>query len=130
MFWRYEKIDEDGKMQYCPANDPDGSITGQPRINTKAWFDENPEERKRRGWIKHLYYNDHEEFMKDYPDYDPALYYTTCNAEQVDEWTVKDTYYLIPKTDEMCVLEEMLEVMNLYVPSGLVQRDGHGGVRV
>ena len=68
--------------------------------------------------------------MRDYPDYDPALYYATCNVEQVDEWTVKDTYYLIEKTDEMCVLEEMLEVMNLHVSSGLVQLDGHGGVLV
>lgn len=130
MFWRYEKLDEDGKMHYCPANDATGEVTGHIVINVKAWFDENPEERKRLGWIKHFYYNDHEEFKADYPDFDPALQYAIPGMTIIDEYTIKDTYDIIDKPDEMKELEEMLEVMNLYVPSGLVQLDGHGGVLV
>lgn len=128
MFHRYEKIGENDKLQYCPVNDPDGSITGHIVMNVKAWFDENPEEAHRLGWIKHLYYNDHEEFKKDYPDYDPAANYYVQTTEKVDDYTIKDVYHAIPKTEEMMLLEEMLETMNLYVPSGLVQLDGHGGV--
>ena len=130
MFWRYEKLDENNKMQYCPANDTDGSVTGRIVIGVKAWFDENPEEARKRGWIKHLYYESHEEFKADYPDYNPATQYQVKSTVHLDEFTVKDVYHFIDKTDEMMALEEMLETMDLYVPTGLVQLDGHGGVLV
>lgn len=130
MVWRYEKLNEKGKLQYCPANDPDGSVTGEKVAWVKQWFDENPEERKRRGWIKHLYYETNEEFMKDYPDFDPALQLAIPGTMVIDEYTIKDTYDIVDKWDELKELEEMLEAMNLYVPSGLVQLDGHGGVLV
>lgn len=130
MWWRYEKLDENGKMMYCPAHDTDGSVTGHIVIGVKVWFDENPEERIKRGWIKHLYYEDHEEFKKDYPDYDPALHYVVVGVERVDDYTVKDVYHIIEKTEEMQVLEEMLETMNLYTPAGYVQLDAQGGVLV
>lgn len=128
MYWRYEKIDENGKMQFCPVNDCDGSITGKIVMNAKAWFDENPEEARKRGWIKHIYYDTHEEFKQDFPDYDPVAYYYVQTTVKIDDYTIKDSYKPIPKTEEMMALEEMLETMNLYVPSGLVQLDGHGGV--
>ena len=127
---RYEKLDENFKMQYCPANDFDGSVTGHIVINVWAWFDENPEERKRLGWIKHLYYESNDELLADLPDWDPASQYLVAGTEKVDEWTVKDVYYTIDKTEEMMLLEEMLETMNLYVPTGLVQLDAQGGVLV
>ena len=73
MFHRYEKLDENYKMKYCPAHDYDGSVTGHIVINVKAWFDENPEERKRLGWIKHLYYESNEELLSDLPDWDPVI---------------------------------------------------------
>ena len=130
MWWRYEKLDENGRVQYCPASDPNGEITGQHVIFLKWWFDENPEERKRLGWIKHLYYESNEEMRKDYPDYDPAIHYAMLSTKTIDEYTVQDEYHIVDKPDEMLELEEMLEVMNLYVPSGLVQLDGHGGVLV
>lgn len=130
MFHRYEKLDENYKMKYCPAHDYDGSVTGHIVINVKAWFDENPEERKRLGWIKHLYYESNEELLSDLPDWDPASQYLVAGTEKVDEWTVKDVYYTIDKTEEMMLLEEMLETMNLYVPTGLVQLDAQGGVLV
>ena len=130
MFWRYEKLDEEGKMHYCPANDTDGKVTGHIVINVKAWFDENPEERKRLGWIKHIYYETNEELMADLPDYDPATQYLVEGTRTIDEYTIKDEYHTIDKTEEMMLLEEMLETMNLYVPTVLVQLDGHGGVLV
>ena len=130
MVWRYERLDENGKYQYCPANDPTGEVTGHIVINVKAWFDENPEERKRLGWVKHLYYESNEEFLADYPDFDPALQYAVCGTRIIDEWTIADAYDIMDKTDDMKELEAMFEVMGLYVPSGLVQLDGHGGVLV
>ena len=130
MQWRYEKLDENYKMQYCPANDPDGSVTGHIVIGVKVWFDENPEERKRLGWVKHYFYADHKEFDADYPDYNPATQLAIVSTQVIDEWTIKDKYTIINKTEEMMELEEMLEKLNLYVPSGLVQLDGHGGVLV
>ena len=127
---RYEKLGKDGKHQYCPANDFDGSVTGHIVINVRAWFDENPEEAKRLGWIKHLYYESHEELMKDMPDYDPALHYLISGTKVIDEYTIKDEFHLIEKTEEMMLLEELLETMNLYVPQGFVQLDAQGGVLV
>lgn len=129
MQYRYIKLDEDGQKKYCPINDYDGSIsgTGHCIIGLKMWFDENPEERKRFGWIKHYYYDDPKELKADLPDYDPAIHYLTCSMEQVDEWTVRDRYHIIEKTDEMLEMEEMLEVMNLYVPNGTMILDSQGG---
>ena len=130
MIHRYEKLDENYKMQHCPANDPDGSVTGHIVMNVRAWFDENPEERKRLGWIKHLYYESHEELLKDLPDYDPASQVLVTGTKVIDEWTIQDEYHVINKTEKMMELEEILETMNLYVPSGLVQLDAQGGVLV
>ena len=129
MQYRYEKLDENYQRKYCPINDYDGSIsgTGHCIIGLKAWFDENPEERKRLGWIKHFYYDDNKEFKADYPDYDPAYYYPTCSTVPIDEYTCKDVYHFIPKTDEFLEMEEMLEMMNLYVPSGAMILDSQGG---
>ena len=127
---RYEKLTEDGRYQYCPANDYDGSVTGHIVIGVRAWFDENPEERKRLGWIKHLYYTNNDELMADLPDYDPASQYLVYGTEWLDEYTMRDRYYPIDKNEEMMELEEKLELMNLYVPRGLVQLDAQGGVLV
>ena len=46
MNWTYERLDENGNVQHCPAIDADGSVTGRIVVNVKAWFDENPEERR------------------------------------------------------------------------------------
>lgn len=130
MFWRYEKLDENGRMQYCPANDPTGEVTGHIVMGVKCWFDENPEERKRLGWVKHLYFESSDEFKETYPDFDPALQYAVPTTRNIDEYTIQDEFHFVDKPDEMLELEEMLETMNLYVPSGFVQLDGHGGVLV
>ena len=132
MTYRYKKLDKDGKVQYCPLNDYDGSITGTGNciIGLKAWFDENPEERKRLGWIKHIEYEKPSEIYEDLPEYDPTLHYLSKSTEKIDEYTVKDKYYVIEKTEEMLAMEEMLEVMNIYVPAGVQIIDSQGGAIV
>lgn len=49
------------------------------------------------------------------------------STESVDEYTVKDIYHVIDKTEEMMVLEELLEAMNIYVPNGTLIVDDAGG---
>lgn len=129
MEYRYERMDENNNIQTCPINDYDGSITGTGHciIGLKAWFDENPEKRKALGWIKHFYYSKNSEVKEDLPDYDPLTHYLTLSTETIDEYTVRDRYRLIEKSDEMLELEEMLETMNLYVPNGTMIVDSMGG---
>lgn len=126
MNWGYEKYDKDNnRMQYCPANDYDGSVTGHIVMGTKFWFDENPEERKRLGWVKHIYCE-----KEDLPEYNPLTQYLIKVEKHIDEYTIQDEYQVIEKSEEMLLLEEMLETMNIYVPSGKVILDDHGGVIV
>ncbi len=127
MYHTYEKYKEDGTLQYCPANDYDGSITGHIVINVRAWFDENPEERIRLGWIKHIKY-EQEDLKK--IEYDPQTQYLIVTTRAIDEYTIEDEYHTIEKSEEMMALEEMLEVMNIYVPAGHVILDAQGGVLV
>ena len=129
MVYRYQKLDENNNIQYCPINDYDGSITGIGHciIGLKAWFDENPEERKRLGWIQHWEYENMKEVKKDLPDYDPVRHYLMKSEVTVDQYTTKDKYVIIEKTEEMLELEEKLEIMNLYVPTGTMIVDSQGG---
>lgn len=112
--YSYEKLGENGKMETAGEYtiDHDGSITGHIVVNVKAWFDENPEERKRLGWIKHLH-----------PDpkligYDPQQEYLTVTVTQVDEYTVTDTYHIMRKTEQMLALEEILDSLGVFHENG------------
>lgn len=129
MEYKYEKLDENYRKQYCPLNDYDGKITGTGHciIGLKAWFDENEAERKRLGWVKHLYYKDVKEMQEDYPEYNPTLHYAVQFTEVVDEYTVKDSYRIIVKSEDMMEMEEMLESMNIFVPTGTMIVDSMGG---
>lgn len=129
MEYKYEKLDENYRKQFCPLNDYDGSITGTGKciIGLKAWFDENEAERKRLGWIKHLYYENVKDMQKDYPEYNPTLHYAVQFTEVVDEFTVKDSYRIIVKSEDMMEMEEMLESMNIFVPTGTMIVDSMGG---
>ena len=98
----YEKMREDGKMKWCPANDFDGSITGHIVFGLKAWFDENPEERKRLGWIKHITQDTKK------IEYNRKIQYLAKSVVRVDEWTVKDEYHVMDKTEEIYLLEDLL----------------------
>lgn len=100
--WSYEKLDpETGKIKYAPQNDYDGKITGHIVFGVKSWFDENPEERKRRGWIKHIHHE-----TKDI-EYNRRTQYLACSQKQIDEYTVEDEYHVMDKSEEMMRLEEL-----------------------
>lgn len=98
----YEKLDENGKLKYCPSTDFDGSITGHIVFGVKAWFDENPEERKRLGWIKHITQDTKK------IEYNRKIQYLARSVVRVDDWTVKDVYHVMDKTEEMYLLEDLL----------------------
>lgn len=99
--WEYEKLDENGKIKYCPINDYDGKITGHIVFGVKAWFDENPEERKRLGWVKHIHHD-----TKNI-EYNKRTQYLKRSTKQIDEYTVEDVYHVMDKSEEMMRLEEL-----------------------
>lgn len=101
--WHYEKLDEEGNIKYCPTNDAKGEITGKYIIGLKEYFDENPEERKRLGWIKHIGHD-----SKDV-EYNKQTQYLMRSTKQIDDFTVEDEYEVFDKTEEMLLLEEMLD---------------------
>lgn len=98
----YEKLDENYKLKRCPFNDYNGSITGHIVFGVEAWFDENPEERKRLGWIKHITQDTKK------IEYNHNTQYLVRSVVHVDEWTVKDEYHIMDKTEEMYLLEDLL----------------------
>ena len=112
MNWRYERLKADGTVETVSEgmNDANGRITGKHIINVKAWLDENPEEAIRGGWTKHLYYGDFDEIDLEFP-YNRQTEVRIRAVERVDAHTVRDIYHVIPKSESMMALEEMLEVL-------------------
>ena len=108
--YRYEKYTDDDKIITCPIDDKDRTITGKYILNVIAYFDENPEERKRLGWIKH-YYSDPSEI-----DYNPKSQFLVTSTEAIDEYTVKDVYNVLNKSEEQLAFEEMLSVASMDSP--------------
>lgn len=102
--WHYEKIDEEGKLKTAPPNDYDGKITGRIVFGVTFWFDENPEERKRLGWVKHITHNPKNLNL----DYDPVTQYLVKSVDIIDEYTVEDHYHVIDKSEEQMRLSELL----------------------
>ena len=112
MYYTYEKYDENHKIKQCPTNDFDGSVTGHIVMNVKAWFDEHPEERKRLGWIKHIYNGSNE------IEYNRQTQYLVRSQKEIDAYTIEDVYHVMDKSEEMMLLEEMLEVIDPWFSSG------------
>ena len=104
----YEKM-VDGKRKTVGEYtvDSDRSITGKYVVNVKAYFDENPDERIRLGWTKHI----HPDAK---PLYNSQTHYLVVLPKQVDEYTIVDEYHALPKTEEMLELEEMLESLGVW----------------
>lgn len=100
----YEKYKEDFTSEQCPMDDKDGKITGRCVLNLIAWFDENPTERIRLGWIKHLT-KDTEKI-----EYDKQTQFLVKSVRQIDEHTVEDVYHVMTKSEEQLAFEEMLAV--------------------
>lgn len=101
--WRYEKYDEDFNRTLCPNHDDNGSITGKVIINLRTWFDENPEERIRLGWIKHYYYS-YDEVKK---MYDQQTQFVEISTKMIDEFTLQDEIIVFDKTEDMLAHEEL-----------------------
>lgn len=99
--WYYEKLDEEGRVKQAPPNDADGKITGRHVFGLKAWFDENPDERIRLGWVKHITHK-----TKDI-EYDRATQYLARYVKPVDEHTVEDEYRIMQKSEEMMRIDEI-----------------------
>ena len=115
--WYYVKY-VDGNIKPCPSNDFDGSITGHIVIDLPAWFDENPDERIRLGWIKHIRAD------KDAIEYDHQSQYLVRQTRVIDEYTVEDTFCVLDKTEDMLLLEELMEGIKdldiLAFPTGVI----------
>lgn len=108
--WRYEKIDEDGKLKHCPMNDYDGKVTGRIVFGVAFWFDENPDERIARGWVKHITHK-----IKDLNlDYDPVTQYLVQSVDIIDEYTVEDHYHVMDKSEEQMRLSELLNYRDFW----------------
>lgn len=107
MTWRYEKMGEDLKIQTCPLDDKDGKITGKCILNLPKWLDENPVERIRLGWTKHISYND-KEIKERWPH--TQSQYLVSSTKQIDDWTIEDEYHVLNKSEEQMLFEEMLSV--------------------
>lgn len=122
--WEYEKLDENYNKMFCPMNDIDGKITGHSIIGLRQWFDENPEERKRLGWVKHI----HHAAKDQLGDYDTTTHFPVCTTKQVDEFTIEDEWHLLPISEDMMVFTELANVMGLTISYGLLATDGNGGV--
>ena len=98
--WHYEKLDEKGRVKWASPNDPDAKITGRHVFGLQAWFDENPEERIRLGWIKHI-----EHKTKDI-EYNRQTQFLVKGIKTIDEYTVEDEWHIMDKSEEMMRLEE------------------------
>lgn len=99
--WKYEKVNEDYNIEACPSHDIDGSITGKVIINLPAWFDENPEERIRLGYIKHYYP------LIDEIDFDRQTQDFVVSLHVIDDYTVEDVIHIYDKTEEQLMFEEI-----------------------
>ena len=100
-YWTYEKLQEDGKVETVPTNDFDGKITGHIVFGVKQWFDENPEEARRLGWVKHIMHNEAK-----WVTYNKQTQYLVKSHKPIDEFTYEDVYHVMDKTEEMMRRQE------------------------
>lgn len=102
----YMRLKEDGSIENCPTYDYDGKVTGKIVVNVQAYFDENPDERKRLGWIKHIEHTK-DEIAEQVGEWDRQRQYLVRSLKTIDEWTVEDVYHVMDKSEEMMLLEEI-----------------------
>lgn len=110
--WTYERYESDGTVKHCPINDFDASVTGRIVFGVKQWFDENPEERIRRGWVKRILHD-----TKDV-DYNPQTQYLRKTARKIDENTIEDVYIILDKSEEMLLMEDIMAGVDRYNNGG------------
>lgn len=104
----YMRLKEDGTIEHCPTYDYDGSVTGKIVVNVKAYFDENPDERIRLGWVKHNMLN-RDEIAEQVGEWDRQRQRLVRSLKTIDEWTVQDEYHVMDKSEEMMLMEEIAQ---------------------
>lgn len=107
---QYERIEDDGSVKRCPMNDYDASITGHIIYNVPAWFDENPGEAQRLGWIRHITY-DNKEVKERWP-HNAQTQLLVKTVRVIDEWTVEDEYHVMDKPEELLEREEISAIQS------------------
>lgn len=107
---QYERIEDDGSVKSCPMNDYDGSITGHIVYNVPAYFNENPDEAKRLGWIRHNTFEAKE--IKERWPHNVQTQFLVKSIRVIDEWTVEDVYHVMDKSEEMLEREELANVQS------------------
>ena len=117
----YMRLKEDGTIEHCPTYDYDGSITGKIVVNVKAYFDENPEERKRLGWIQHNTLTK-DEIAEQVGEWDRQRQRLVRSLKTIDEWTVQDEYHVMDKSEEMMLMEEIAQASDSmgFMDTGIV----------
>lgn len=103
MYYEYVRVTESGELERSKLDDLQGKVTGRRVYNLKSWFDEHPEERKRLGWIKYLHPSAEDEGI----EYDKQTQILMKNPVMVDKWTIKDELYVVDKSEEYLLFEEM-----------------------
>lgn len=117
----YMRLKEDGTIEHCPTYDYDGSVTGKIVVNVKAYFDENPEERKRLGWIQHNTLTK-DEIAEQVGEWDRQRQRLVRSLKTIDEWTVQDEYHVMDKSEEMMLMEEIAQASDSmgFMDTGIV----------
>ena len=119
--YKYEKYNEEKqRMEHAShfTNDVDGSITGHIVMDVASWFDENPEERTRLGWIKHIWYDKPEDAGV---EFNQQTQFYVIETRTIDEYTVEDVYHVKDKSEDQLLFEQMLSIAN----NGY---EGYGGI--
>lgn len=114
--WHYERLNEEGRVITAPVNDTEGKYTGGRIVyGVEAWLDENPEEARRLGWVKHITHSTKE------IEYDRATQYLARQVRVIDDYTVEDVYHIMNKSAEMMRLEELrIDDWDVYDDEGTI----------
>lgn len=102
------------KRSRVPMDDMAGVIAGKIIKGLPRWLDENPEERKRLGIIKHITHD-----TKDI-EYNHQTQFLLKTEKQIDDLTIEDEYHVRNKSEEMLWFEEMYQTVVLNGDGGFI----------
>ena len=116
-YWQYEQLQEDGTIKIVGTNrnDFDAKITGKYVFGVKAYFDENPEEAHRLGWVKHIMHD-----TSKWIAYNKQTQYLVRTTKTIDKYTYEDVYLIMDKTEDMMrAAEEAVDGWTTYDSEGI-----------